>query len=223
MKKIAAGILLFTTFDVFAQTPEPVSPEPPAMKAPTQSGTRFSNRSRSAIAPIFSFGRYGIDGDFRTGVMLGLGYSPNRRSNPSLEIRGGAVLGSTGAVQQYVVSDAFPTLQRNDHFTFGNGYYAVPRFGLGLAFLGVGAVYYLADGDIRPYVGFGANAYVWRNYAGTITPDVKGGLDVSIASGFAGFAEVRHSIGMPNFFTSQYSTFNGLTSFAFGFAFAPRF
>ena len=223
MKRILTLILFVAITRSLAQLPA-TCPESTSVRVPQNRITRQAGfQSRSAFAPIVAFSRYGLDGEFRSGMTLGLGYVPNRRLNPNLELSGGIILGSTGPAQEYVVSDAFPTMQRNNRFSFPNGYYAVPRVGLGMAFLGIGAVYYLADGDVRPYVGIGTNAYMWRNYAGTVTPDVKGGLDVNIASGFSGFAEVRHSIGMPNFFTSRYSTFNGLTSFAFGLAFAPRF
>lgn len=223
MKRTLTLIFLLAITRSFAQLP-PVCPEPVSVKAPPNRTTRQSSLpSRSSIAPIAAFSRYGLDGQFRNGLTLGLEYAPQRMVNPHLEFSAGVVLGATGNSPTYVVSNGFPVLRSNNAFTFGNRYYAVPRFGLGVAFLGIGAVYYLADGDVRPYVGIGANAYTWRNFAGTVTPDVKGGLDVNIASGFSGFAEMRHSVGMPNFFTSQYSSFNGLTSFAFGFAFAPRF
>ena len=223
MKRILTVVLFAATTCSMAQVP-PTCPEPVSSKVPQSRAPRqVSFLSRSAFSPIVAFSRYGLDGQFRNGLTLGLEYIPNRRSNPNFEFSGGVVLGGSGHVQQFSVYEALPALQRNDSFGFGNRYNAAPRFGLGMAFLGIGAVYYLADGDVRPYIGIGANAYAWRNYAGTVTPDVKGGLDVNIASGFSGFAEVRHSIGMPNFFTSRYSTFNGLTSFAFGIAFAPRF
>ncbi|MBI3004281.1 MAG: hypothetical protein HYY49_02560 [Ignavibacteriales bacterium] len=223
MKRTLALVILFASGESLAQIP-PTCAEPSSLRVPqNRAGRQMSVQSRSAFAPIAAFSRYGLDGQFRNGLMLGLEYVPNRRTNPNFEFSGGIVLGTSGSAQRYVVSNGFPVVQGDNAFTFGDRYYAVPRFGLGLAFFGVGAVYYLADGDVRPYVGIGANAYMWRNYAGTVTPDVKGGLDVNIASGFSGFAEVRHSIGMPSFFTSQYSTFDGLTSFAFGIAFAPRF
>jgi opacity protein-like surface antigen len=227
MKRILAVVMLFSISRLVAQTPEPVSPEPPAKKAPRVANVRNSGyRSGSAFSPIFSFARYGLDGDFTSGFALGLAYSPNRRTNPQIELSGGVVLGRRGLAGEFVYSPPLFLQKGHPDFAYGGRYYAVPLYKLELGFLGLGSVIYLADGDVRPYIGAGLHLYGWQfqsSLAGTVTPEVKAGLDMTLSSGVSGFIEVRHAVGMPNLLSSQRSTFDGLTSFGIGFAFVPRF
>ena len=227
MKRILiAATLLFTTYAA-AQTPDPVPVEPKAPTIPQISLSRYSGyRSPSAFSPIFSYGRYGIDGDYTSALIFGLAYSPNRRINPELEFSGGLVLGRRGVYGEFVYQ---PLLYGRSSFMnpgYGGRYYTIPSYKLEMGFLGFGTVFYLAQGDVRPYVGAGVNVYSWQSQSsvvGTISPEARAGLQIIMASGVSGFAEARHSVGMPNMFSGQDSRFNGLTSFGFGFAFAPRF
>ena len=227
MKRILTAALVLGTASLAAQTPEPVPVEPSTPKIQQVSMARFSGyRSPSAFSPIFSFGRFGIDGDFTSALVFGLSYSPNRKISPELEFDGGVVLGRRGILGEFVYQ---PLLYSRSGFMnsgYSGRYYAVPSYKLEMWFLGVSSVFYLAQGDVRPYVGAGVHVYSWQSRSalvGTISPEARGGLEISMANGVWGFAEARHSVGMPNMFSGQDSRFNGLTSFGFGFAFAPRF
>jgi hypothetical protein len=227
MKRIlTAATLLFATH-LAAQTPDPVPVEPRAPTIPQVSLSRFSGyRSPSAFSPIFSYGRYGIDGDFTSALIFGLAYSPNRRFNPELEFSGGLVLGRRGVYGEFVYQ---PLLYSRSSFMnpgYGGRAYTIPSYRLEMGFLGVGSVFYLAQGDVRPYVGAGLHVYSWQSQSsivGTLSPEARAGLEITMSNGVWGFAEARHSIGMPNMFSGQASRFDGMTSFGFGFAFAPRF
>lgn len=227
MKRILIGSLILAAASLSAQTPEPVPIEPTHPKIPQVSTARFSGyRSPSAFSPIFSYGRYGIDGDFTSALIFGLAYSPNRRINPELEFSGGLVLGRRGVYGEFVYQ---PLLYGRNSFMYpglGGRAYTVPSYRLEMGFLGVGSVYYLAEGSVRPYVGAGLNVYSWQTQSsivGTLSPEARAGLEITMANGVWGFAEARHSVGMPSMFSRQASRFDGLTSFGFGFAFAPRF
>ncbi len=96
------------------------------------------------------------------------------------------------------------------------------RFGAG--FFGLDYTFYLADGDVRPYVGVGAMLLGWpyrSGFAGTIAPDVKAGLQANLTSGFSGFVEMKHILGLP-IVAGGSPPLRGFTGLAFGFAFAPR-
>jgi hypothetical protein len=108
---------------------------------------------------------------------------------------------------------------RNDN------YHRSPNFSIGLAFVGTDITFYLADGQVRPYVGIGGSLAFWsysNRFSGTVTPDAKAGLDVQVSSSFSGYAEVRRMFGVPNLFGWNTPKFDGLTSAAIGVSFAPR-
>jgi hypothetical protein len=85
--------------------------------------------------------------------------------------------------------------------------------------------YYLAEGDVRPYVGVGASFAFWshlRRFSGALTPSAKGGVDIRIGGLFSGFAELRRTVGVATFVGPKTSKFNGLTAAAIGISFVPR-
>ena len=75
MKRILTAALVLGTTSLAAQTPEPIPVEPSTPKIQQVSLSRFSGyRSPSAFSPIFSYGRYGIDGDFTSALIFGLAF-----------------------------------------------------------------------------------------------------------------------------------------------------
>lgn len=198
----------------------------PSAAGQTQIGERSSPRFGSMIA----IGSFQLGDEDRFGPMLILQYSPSRRSMPAIDFFGGILVhtGSSGIINQndYIpVASLFAPYQspysdyRNDNL------YRSPHYSLGLGFLGGDVTFYLAEGDVRPYVGLGGALAFWSyssRMSWTFAPDAKAGLSVQMSSGFAGFAEVRRMFDVPNLAGLEAPRFGGVTSAAIGISFAPR-
>ena len=91
--------------------------------------------------------------------------------------------------------------------------------------LGADMTVYLAEGDVRPYAGFGGMLLIfpYQGIGATIAPAMKAGLLVNLDGGFSGFAEIKHVFGLPFSVGAPSTAFKELTGFAFGLSFTPRF
>jgi hypothetical protein len=209
----------------------------PALLA--QSGERTDQISGSGVFRIrgdrefgstVAYGSFALGEEKRSGPVITLQYTPNRRTFPAIEFFVGALIqtGTSGEVdtrnlvpiQSYFAPYYSPFSDyRNDN------YFRSPNLSIGLAFLGSDLTFFLLDGQVRPYVGLGGSLAFWSSsnrFSGTLTPDAKAGLDVRVNSSFSGFVEVRRMFGVPNLFGWNTPRFDGLTSAAIGVSFAPR-
>lgn len=187
-------------------------------------------RSGSRFGSMVAYGSFQLGDEDRFGPMLMLQYSPSRRSMPAIDFFAGVLIqtSSSGIINQeeYIpVASMFAPYYspysdyRNDNL------YRMPNYSLGLGFLGADVTFYLAEGDVRPYVGLGGALAFWSHssrLSGTFAPDAKAGLSVQVSSGFSGFAEVRRMFDVPNLAGLEAPRFGGVTSAAIGITFAPR-
>ena len=190
----------------------------------------FQIRGGREFGSTVAYGSLSLGDEERFGPVITLQYAPNRRTFPAIEFFVGALIqmGRSGEVdtrnlipiQSYFAPYYSPFSDyRNDN------YYRSPNVSIGLAFLGSDVTFFLLDGQVRPYVGFGGSLAFWSSsnrFSGTLAPDVKAGLDVRVNSSFSGFVEVRRMFGVPNLFGWNTPKFDGLTSAAIGVSFAPR-
>lgn len=198
---------------------------------PTAAGQTNSNqRSGPGFGSMIALGSFQLGDEDRFGPMLILQYSPSRRSMPAIDFFAGVLVqtGSSGTINpdEYIpVASMFAPYYspysdyRNDNL------YRMPNFSLGLGFLGADVTLYLAEGDVRPYVGLGGALAFWSyssRMSGTFAPDAKAGLSVQMSSGFSGFAEVRRMFDVPNLAGLDAPRFGGVTAAAVGVSFAPR-
>jgi hypothetical protein len=197
-----------------------------AAKGPAQANQRSTSRFSSMIA----YGSFQLGDEDRFGPMLILQYSPAHRSMPAIDLFAGVLVqtGSSGIINQdeYIpVASVFAPYYspysdyRNDNL------YRMPHYSIGIGFLGADLTFYLAEGDVRPYVGIGGTLAFWtysRHMNGTFAPDAKAGLSVQVSSGFSGFAEVRRMFDVPNLVGLDVPRFGGVTAGAIGVSFAPR-
>lgn len=202
MKKFFAGILLLSGATAVAQT-----------------------QHHSTVAPLGAVAQYTINNEAWTGPAMGIQFRPRTSSFPSIEMNFGVVFRMSDVV---VTRVPYIPVQRSIPFTQpGTAEYQIRQYvtGVGLGFIGAEAVFYLAEGDVRPYVGVGLNGLLWQYTSrlnGAIAPDLKAGLDIKLSNSVAGFAEVKRIIGLSNGLSYNNSQFDGLTSFSFGVAFAPQ-
>jgi hypothetical protein len=190
----------------------------------------FQIRGEREFGSTVAYGSFSLGDEERFGPVITLQYTPNRHSFPSIEFFLGALIqtGTSGVVdtrnlvpvQSYFAPYYSPFSDyRNDN------YFRSPNFSIGLAFLGSDVTFFLLDGQVRPYVGFGGSLAFWSSssrFSGTIAPDAKAGLNVRVNSNFSGFVEVRRMFGVPNLFGWNTPKFDGLTSAAIGVSFAPK-
>jgi len=185
-------------------------------------GTTFSS--------MIAYGSFSVGGEDRYGPLLLLQYSPNRFSMPAIDLFGG-VLFQTGSLGPYDQRDFVPVASYlapyySPYSNYRNDYaYRAPHLSVGLAFLGADVTFYMLQGDVRPYVGFGGSLAFWSfssQLSSTLAPDAKAGLDIHINNSLSGFAEVRRLFGVPNLWGSSLPRFDGLTSAAIGVSFAPN-
>ncbi len=182
---------------------------------------------RSSFAPIIGIGRYVLDGNATTGLTVGLQYSFNEFADNQLSIFGGATLRRIGV--GYYETEPFLYSGEAQPYSLrppmsGN---ALPasRFAFGLAFAGLDVRRYLADGDVRPYLGVGVQVVSWSisgTWTGALVPTADAGLDVKLSSGFSAFAEGQYAFGMPTVFGSRFSRLENIFSFGVGVSFAPE-
>jgi len=183
-------------------------------------------RSSSFFSPTISYAGYTIGGERLFGASLVLQYSMFQSRSESIDLLGGVMFRFRNVADPVNIEDYAP-LGIRDPYNQGESTRSMLRgirFGLGM--FGADYTIYLAEGDVRPYVGIGGMvmAFPYQGTIGsTIAPDVKAGLLVNLASGFSGFAEVKHVFGLPFTLGAPSTAFKDLTGFAFGLAFVPRF
>ena len=202
----------------------------------TESGDQSSRpaglrvHTGAELSSTIAYGSFSLGDENRFGPVLTLQYSPSRHALPAIDFFAGVLIqtGSSGPVDErnLVPAASFfaPYYSPFSDYRNDNEFHS-PNFSIGLAFLGSDVTFYLLDGSVRPYVGFGGSLAFWsfsNRYSGTVTPDAKAGLDVRVSSSFSGFIEVRHMIGVPNLFGWDTPKFDGMTSAAIGVSFAPR-
>jgi hypothetical protein len=190
----------------------------------------FPIRAAREFGSAVAYGSFSLGDEQRFGPVITLQYTPNRHTFPAIEFFAGALIqtGTSGIVdtrdlvpvQSYFASYYSPFSDyRNDN------YFRSPNFSIGLAFLGSDVTFFLLEGEVRPYVGFGGSLAFWSStnrFSGTIAPDARAGLDVRVNSSLSGFAEIRRMFGVPNLFGWNTPKFDGFTSVALGMSFAPR-
>ena len=199
----------------------------------TDQGSRpqgFQIRGDREFGSTIAYGSFSLGDEEQFGPVITLQYTPDRHTFPAIEFFVGALIqtGTSGEVdarnlipvQSYFAPYYSPfSNYRNDN------YYRSPNLSIGLAFLGSDVTFFLLEGQVRPYVGFGGSLAFWSStnrYSGTLAPDAKAGLDVRVNSSFSGFVEVRRMFGVPNLFGWETPKFDGLTTAAIGVSFAPR-
>jgi len=189
-----------------------------------------NQRSEARFGSMVAYGSFQLGDEDRFGPMLIVQYSPRQRSMPAFDFFAGVLVqtGSSGIINQdeYIpVASMFAPYYSPYSDCRNDNLYRMPHFSVGLAFLGADVTFYLAEGDVRPYVGIGGSLAFWsysRQLNGTFAPDAKAGLSVQVSSGFSGFAEVRRIFEVPNIVGIHAPKFGGLTSAAIGVSFAPR-
>ncbi|MBM4161203.1 MAG: hypothetical protein FJ217_08895 [Ignavibacteria bacterium] len=236
----AIGVLLVLVFllsEGLAQLPQPdqnQSQTKSAINSPVQRPVRPVRRSSSSFQSMIAYGSFALGDEERFGPMMLVQYSFNRTSRPQFDLFAGVLFrtGSSSPIdeREYVpLASHFAYPYRSypsygDYYT--DPYYRRPLVSIGAAFFGADVSLYLAEGDVRPYVGFGASFAFWshlNSVSGTIAPNLKAGLDVRVADSFSAFGEVRRMFGVPTFIGPTTPKFDGLTAAAIGLAFAPRF
>lgn len=189
-----------------------------------------SQRSGPTFGSMVAYGSFQLGDEDRFGPMLILQYSPSGRSTPAIDLFAGVLIRTNpaGAVNpdDYIpVASMFaPYYSPYSNYRNDNLYRAT-QYSLGLGVLGADVTFYLAEGDVKPYVGFGGALAFWtysRRMSATFAPDAKAGVSVQVNSGFSGFAEVRRMFDVPNLAGLDAPRFGGVTSAALGVSFAPR-
>jgi hypothetical protein len=192
--------------------------------------TDYRGKGNQTFSSMVAYGSFSVGGEDRFGPMLVVQYSPRRFSRPSIDFFGGILIqtGTSGPVdaQNYIPLASYYTPYYSYYSDYRNdNYYRMPNFSIGMGFLGADVTFYMLEGEVRPYVGFGGSLALWTyssRLSGTVAPDAKAGLDIHLSNSLSGFAEVRRMIGVPNLLNLSGPKFDGLTSAAIGVSFAPR-
>jgi len=224
MKQIVAVASMTLIMSVAtAQMPVPDVNQTPSASLKEQMVSHTINRS-SFFSPSMSYSGYTIGGERFFGAALTFQYSIFQSCSESIDLLGGVMFRFRNVADPVNLDDYTPLGIRDNYGHSSPSMLRGMRFGMGI--VGMDYTLYLADGDVRPYVGLGGMllAFPYQGaVAGTLAPDVKAGLLVNLSSGFSGFAEVKHILGLPITIGSPYAAFKSLTGLAFGLAFAPRF
>lgn len=233
--RIVAGLVILATSILVAQEKNFTKPAGDAGDAATGQSARqtdYRSGSTHTLSTMLAYGSFSVGGEDRFGPMFILQYSPARSSFPAVDFFGGVMLQTGNSSEKIDGQGAVPLASyyvpyyspysnyRNDN------YYRIPNFSLGLGFVGADVTFYILEGEVRPYVGFGGSLALWTyssRLSSSVAPDVKGGLNIHLSNSFTGFAEVRHMFGVPNLLDLSAPKFDGLTSAAIGISFAPRF
>jgi hypothetical protein len=233
MRTLAIVVLiLLTAMVVGAQEKGYTRPDGDPGEVSTEQTVKQSNeRSRGdlTMGSMLAYGSFSVGGEDRFGPMVIVQYSPSRYTKPAFDFFAGVLIqtGTSGVVdgQNYVPLASYHTPYYSPYSDYRNdNYYRTPHFSIGLAFLGADVTFYMLDGEVRPYVGFGGSLAFWtytNRLNGTVAPDAKAGLNVHLSNSLSGFAEVRRMFGVPNLLGPSTPKFDGLTSAAIGFSFAP--
>lgn len=184
----------------------------------------------STFSSMIAYGSFSVGGEARYGPTLFIQYSPDRFSTPASDLFGGVLFqtGTSGPVDQreFVPVATYLAPYYSPYSSYRNDYaYRMPRLSVGLAFLGADVTFYMLQGDVRPYVGFGGSLAFWSfssQLSSTLAPDTKAGLDIHLNNSLSGFVEVRRLFGVPNLLGSSLPKFDGLTTAAIGLSFAPK-
>jgi len=208
-----------------------------AMLAQSAGGTDQGSKSGGLqirggreFGSTIAYGSFSLGDEERFGPVITLQYTPDRHTFPAIEFFVGALIqtGRSGMVDErnFIPVQSYFTPYYSPFSGYRNdNYYRSPNFSIGLAFLGSDVTFFLLDGQVRPYVGFGGSLAFWSSsnrFSGTIAPDAKAGLDVRVNSSFSGFVEIHRMFGVPNLFGWNTPKFDGLTAAAIGMSFAPR-
>jgi len=228
MKSIVIGMLVLGMSAVLL-----AQEKGPDTQVPTGTISRradFQNRNNGSLSTMIAYGSFSVGGEDRFGPMLILQYSPTRASVPSLDFFGGVLI-QTGSSSQVNPNDFVPAVSYvvpyySPYSSYRNeNYYRMPNFSLGMGFLGADVTFYMLQGDVQPYLGFGGSLALWSyssRLSGTVAPDAKAGINLRVSNAFSGFAEVRRMFGVPNLLNLSGPKFDGLTSAALGVSFTPR-
>jgi len=229
-------VLVLLLSEGIAQIPEPDQEQPQtksAVGSQAQKPPRTVRRSSSSIQSMIAYGSFALGDEERFGPMMLVQYSFNRTARPQFDVFAGVLFrtGSSGPIdeREYVPLASHFAYPYHSYPSYGDyytdPYYRRPLVSIGATFFGADVSLYLAEGDIRPYVGFGASFVFWSHLSsvsGTIAPNLKAGLDVRVADTFSAFGEVRRMFGVPTFIGPTTPKFDGLTAAAIGVSFAPR-
>ena len=180
------------------------------------------SETRSPYQPGIGLSQYLIDGQAHMAPSMGLQYIPRNNSAGKWIYSGGFVWsrgGNTGLALNSRTGN-FMRTPVYDQSGLSDSY--TPS--LALAYAGIQYRYYFLQGDIQPYVGAGAQTLGWRidsRWGAALSPNAVAGVTAKISTIFSGYAEVQHTLGMGNIYSSS-SSFGGITMLAFGFSFAPN-
>jgi len=234
MKTLAiGGLILLTATAAGAQEKGYARPDVARSRTSTEQTVRqsdYRSRGNLTLGSMVAYGSFSTGGEDRFGPMVVVQYSPRRYSKPAFDFFAGVLIqtGTSGAVdgQDYIPLASYYTPSYSPYSDYRNdNYYRMPHLSIGLAFLGADVTFYLLDGEVQPYVGFGGSLAFWtytNRLNGTLAPDAKAGLNIHLSNSLSGFAEVRRMFGVPDFLGMSTPRFDGLTSAAIGFSFAPR-
>jgi hypothetical protein len=234
MKTLLIGLLLVAALGIAAAQENGIAPPAAGVgQARTEQAAKqmdYRSRGNQTLSSMVAYGSFSVGGEDRFGPMFVVQYSPRRFSGPAIDFFGG-ILVQTGTSDPVEGQDYIPLASyyapyyspysnyRNDNF------YRMPNFSIGMGFLGADVTFYMLEGEVRPYVGFGGSLALWTyssRLSGTVAPDAKAGLDIHLSNSLSGFAEVRRMFGVPNLLNLSGPKFDGLTSAAIGVSFAPR-
>ncbi len=224
MKRMVAVASLTLIMSVaMAQMPVPDIHQTPSTSLREQVVSHTIHRS-SFLSPSVSYAGYTIGGERFFGASLTLQYSIFQSRSESIDLLGGVMFRFKNVTDPLNMDEYTPLGIRRSNQESSLSKLRGIRFGLGI--IGLDYTIYLADGEVRPYVGLGGMmlAFPYKGaVAGTLAPDVKAGLLVNLSSGFSGFVEVKHILGLPITIGSPYAQFENLTGLAFGLSFTPQF
>jgi hypothetical protein len=183
--------------------------------------------SRYSLSPIVGISHYALDGTGFTGPIMGVRYSFREFSSNQISIFGGATLRRLGAGYYQTEPFIYSGESQPYHLQPPMSANASPssRLAFGLAFAGFDWRRYLADGDVRPYLGVGVQVVSWSlsgTWTGAFLPTADAGLDVRLSSGLSAFAEGQYAFGMPTMFGSKLSSLQNIFSFGVGVSFIPQ-
>ena len=226
MKQVVAVASLTLIISVAsAQIPVPdisQTPNTPASLREQKVSRVF--RNSSFFSPTVSYAGYTIEGQRLYGASLMLQYSMFRSRSESIDLLGGVMFRFRNATDPVDMENYTP-LGIRDPYNDKEASQSLRGLRLGLMMLGADMTVYLAEGDVRPYAGFGGMLLIfpYQGIGATIAPAMKAGLLVNLDGGFSGFAEIKHVFGLPFSVGAPSTAFKELTGFAFGLSFAPRF
>jgi hypothetical protein len=202
-----------------------------AAKPKSERVHRAAHRSSSSFQSMLAYGSFALGDEERFGPMMLLQYSFNRTARPQFDLFAGILFrtGSSTPIdeREYVpLASSFVSYYSlpSDYY-YDDPYYLRPHLSIGVAFLGADVAFYLTEGEVRPYFGLGASFAFWSyqsRLSGTVTPNVKAGLDVRMSNSLSAFVEARRMFGVPTFIGPETPKFDGLTAAAVGLSYAPR-